>query len=530
MTLRLTLEDGLYVLKGKHSLCRRKARHAGMLWDRKRERWFTRSIKVAARLRVYAVGRVKRLFEIALIEVTPWTAPLLTPPQGLKADAYQDDAAIFSLSRNRSYLGVPPGLGKTIIAATIAINDALVVGRRCVYLLPPFLVGNVQEEFAKWAPEVKTFVLTDLGPFESPGELLKYQVLIVPDSCIRLPEARALIRFFSREEPKPLLIIDEAHRYSRLDAQRTQALFDLGPFGIRRYMGREVYMSGSPLPNRPMDLYPMLSRVAPETIDFMSQFDYGRRYCEAYRSRFGWVFTGASNVKELRSKVVAPTGVFMLRVDENVVKLPPLREEVFILSEGMKPQLAKLDDQLSKSIGDSDDLVSKLQEKRGKSKDEKLHQSTYLKLLGEHKAKASVEYIQSILEETEESVLVFAHHKEALAILVKRLAKYRPLVITGATPVNKRHARVKKFQNDKRRRLFIGSIRAMGIGYNMTKATRVLCVEWSWVPGENSQAFKRAHRRGQDKPVLVQYVAVKNSLDRKVLSSVLKKRKSISEF
>ncbi len=74
--------------------------------------------------------------------------------------------------------------------------------------------------------------------------------------------------------------------------------------------------------------------------------------------------------------------------------------------------------------------------------------------------------------------------------------------------------------------MLIGNYLAMGIGFTLTKATRGLFVEFSWVPGENEQAGDRMHRIGQTGSVHIQYMVYKNSIDKKVIEALLRKRKA----
>jgi SNF2 family DNA or RNA helicase len=70
----------------------------------------------------------------------------------------------------------------------------------------------------------------------------------------------------------------------------------------------------------------------------------------------------------------------------------------------------------------------------------------------------------------------------------------------------------------------IGNYKAMGVGFTLTRATRVIFVEYSWNPAENEQAADRAHRIGQTETVFVQYMVYKDSVDKKVIERILKKR------
>jgi len=499
------------------------AKDAGFRWDSERKIWYTTDLAVAARLREYAIGFAKTKLNQTIIEISPWTKPLPLPPEGYEYLPHQIEAINFALSRNRSYLGLDPGLGKTICAAIIA----QVLARQTVYISPPFLVQNVVEEFKRWSPSLKVAIFK-----ASAGNIRTYDaydVLIVPDSVLNREVTLARIKAFIKE--RGLLFIDEAHRFKNPEAQRTQSLLGAKKvLGIVDLFERQVYLSGTPMPNRPVELYPLLSKVAPECIDFMSYFDYGRRYCGGHRNEYGWDFTGASNVKELAVRVIAPNGPFMLRQKKHLLNLPPKLEEVFVVSDDMPPRLASLDSKLGDAYANIEDLIKKRLTVENGLLGEDLHIATYRRLLGVEKAGAIIDYIKALIAETDESLIIFGYHKDVIKKLSDELASFKPFVITGDVAVDKRQDIVKEFQASKDRRIIIGNYVAMGIGFTLTKATRVIFCEFDWVPGVNQQAADRAHRIGQRSSVLVQYVAFKDSIDKAVIETLLRKQRSINHI
>lgn len=488
-------------------------RGAGFSWDSSGNYWYTNDPRGALRLRAYADGRAKdALGKILLIKCPMPAAPLSpTSDDGHTLFPHQIQAIKFALERNRSYLGLDPGLGKTACAAVVAKMLELPT----VYVLPPFLLGNVKNEFRRWAPKLKVREWTEtLGGVD---------VLLVPDSALSSKEAKVYKRvsLYLKLKGRPgLLIVDEAHRFKSHTAKRSKALFGgATEDGLVDLFGRQVYLSGTPMPNRPIELYPLLSKVAPETIDFKSRFDFGRQFCGAKRGHFGWDFSGATNMPELAARVIHPAGPFMLRLKKDLLNLPPKIEEIFILSDELSPRLASLDRTLLDTYGDSDAFV------KGLPVD--THLMTYRKELGIVKARLSLDYLKSVLDESTESIIVFAYHKEAVATLETGLADYLPSVITGSVPPHERQPLVDGFQRGDTR-VLIGNYAAMGVGFNITKATRVFFVEFDWVPGVNEQAADRAHRIGQTGTVFVQYAVFQNSLDRRVIEALLDKRQNIA--
>lgn len=413
-------------------------------------------------------------------------------PRGLYLKTFQIPALHWSvkalLEDRSSYLALDPGLGKTIIAAVLSNRF---FGEQIFYVCPPFLTSNTSEEFSKWCFRKKLF--------------------LIPDSMLWKPKVLDEIK--KRAKSGGILIVDEAHRFKNLKAKRTKTLFrEIFPL-----FGKAVFMSGTPMPNsRPIELWPVLVYAAPEIFG-KKILAYGTRYCGAkYVKPWGWDFSGFTNRDEFKKKIFE---YFMLRIKKDGL-VPPKQEGLLTVGEGIPPIISKMEKKILEHYSPEDLIEGKLTLLEG---EKKLHLATYLRLLGEYKLKYALPYIDAILTETQENILIFAVHTETIAKLAKHLEKYKPLVITGKVPKQHRQPLVKKFQNSNHR-VFIGNIQACGTGFTLTKATRVLFIEFSWVEGENSQASDRAHRIGQTSSVLVQYVVLKDSYDRQRMEVLLKKR------
>lgn len=503
----------------------------GFKWNAEHKFWYTRDLMVAARLRDYAIGEAKLKLNQSLIRKTPWTEPLPLDTIPVNLMPHQIEAVNFALERNRCYLGLDPGLGKTAIAAVIST----VLKQKVFYISPPFLVRNVEAEFKRWAPNLKVTIYSR-APFTPDNEYIDSRntdVWVIPDSLFARGSLRHVhIEILVKHHPNAILFVDEAHRFKSETANRTKTLFGYDRSktqtptpAVADLFERQIYLSGTPMPNRPMELYPILSKAAPETIGFMNKFQYGVKYCAGYQNEYGWDFTGASNLQELRHNVIHPTGPFMLRLKKDLLDLPPKLEEVFVVSSDMTPRLAQIDSKLGAEYRNVEDLIKRRIALSEKKSEDDLHVMTYRRLLGLEKVKPAVEYINDLLDETDESLLIFAYHTEVIEKLAAGLKDHEPFVVTGSTNVNARFDMVQEFQRSANRRLFIGNYIAAGIGFTLTKATRVIFVEYDWVPGVNDQASDRAHRIGQSSSVLVQYMVYKDSIDKAIIETLLRKRK-----
>lgn len=519
----LTFDGHYFILKIAREE-RRPLALGGFRWSEGSSAWYTSDPKVAVKFKDVADDSAGKKLDQVFISDIPWQWTLPKLREGLSAYPYQPPAAFFSLKKNRSYLAIDAGLGKTIVAALILAS----VRTRCLYLCPPFLIRDVEAKLKVWAPGLRIFLNRRGKDFPEDCD-----VMILPDSFIARAGIYEDVKRWLHKFDHACLLIDEAHRYNNGDSKRTKALLGFSPRAARPVPGvvdlfyRVVYMSGTPIRNRLMELYPILSKSAPETIDFMSRFDYGLRYCNGKRTPFGWDFDGSSNQDELMGKVI-PRFMLRIRKDE-VLELPPKIEDVFIISDDMTPRLARLDKELFSEYGVNDLIKHRIKVKAGEEKED-LHVASYRRLLGTEKVKHAIEYLTMLLSETSESIIVFAFHTEVIELLKEGLASYRPLVITGEVDPDKRFDIVEQFQNESGRRLIIGNYIAMGIGFTMTKADRVVFVEFSYVPGENSQAIDRAHRIGQTKTLYINYMVYFGSLDQKTIEAVLEKELVLKSF
>lgn len=415
-------------------------------------------------------------------------------PAELAPRSYQLKAVDWALNAKKSYLALDPGLGKTIVAALISNR---LRGTKVYFISPPFLMANVEAEFKKWA-------------FDS-------NVTVFSDTVLHKETTQRYFAFAFDEFKGPkILFIDEAHRFKNEKARRSKALF-----AIASRFERVVFLSGTPMPNsRPIELWPILRRFAPHVFG-QSFMAYALKYCGAYKNEWGWKFDRFTNKQEFKFRI---TKNFMLRMKKADVEkeLLPKSEGLLTVGENLSPVISKVEKKILAHYSESDLMHDKLASDNDKLA---LHIMEYIRLLGEYKLKYVLPYIEQLLEETKENILIFAHHKTVIKSLAEQLREFNPLVITGETPVGQRQKIVNEYQNNPKRRVFIGNIQACGVGFTLTKATRVLFVEFSWRDGDNIQAADRAHRIGQKNPVLVQYVVLKDSFDRKRMEVLLNKRK-----
>ena len=122
-------------------------------------------------------------------------------------------------------------------------------------------------------------------------------------------------------------------------------------------------------------------------------------------------------------------------------------------------------------------------------------------------------------------VICFAHHLDVVAAIHDAFPG--SVVVTGQTSLEARQQAVDTFQNDPNCRLFVGNIRAAGVGLTLTASSHVVFAELDWTPANLSQAEDRAHRIGQHDSVLVQHLVLEGSLDASMAQMLIAKQEVI---
>jgi SNF2 family DNA or RNA helicase len=213
--------------------------------------------------------------------------------------------------------------------------------------------------------------------------------------------------------------------------------------------------------------------------------------------------------------------------------LPPLMEQV-VFCEMTKEQAKKYEHEKSQI---RNAILSTIeQEGMEKSALIILQGLTKLRQLANHPALLDVEtedesgkfeeifrMLESVVAENHK-VLIFSTFVKHLNLLKKRIEQenWKYSILTGQT--TKREAVIQEFQNDPQNRIFLISLKAGGVGLNLTDADYVFIIDPWWNPAAENQAINRAHRIGQEKHVFVYRFISENTIEEKI--QVLKERKS----
>jgi len=407
---------------------------------------------------------------------------------------------------NAVYNAYEMGLGKT--AMTIACLKEL-KPKNVLIVCPASLVFNWSEEFFNWNNELEEYIQVITS---SKDKYLNKKITIVSYSLIINNKIHSCV---INHKPE-VIVFDEAHYLKNIKSKRSSTCLSLS----LQMKAKTFFLSGTPLTNRPLDLFPICQFFTYRGLrnaDMQSYWPYVKRYCNAKPGRFGWDVTGASNLEELKKYL----SLFMVREEKkNVMKELPSKiyRTIPIIFDTEKARNYAIETKQLIADDGSEINLEKLKFEE--------HIAAARKILGELKVKAAAEYIKSLLEE-KQKIVVFAWHKNVIDGLKEQLIDF--VSITGDSSSSDRQRAVSEFQNNSNIKLFIGNIAAAGIGITLTAADHVVMVEHDWTPALNEQAEDRIHRIGQERVCIIDYLVVKNSLEQKVYNLIKSKKMVIDE-
>jgi SNF2 family DNA or RNA helicase len=421
---------------------------------------------------------------------------------------HQIEGVAFLLGRPRAILADDMGLGKTR-QAIVALRHVVPDGPYLV-VCPASVKRNWAREIAIAAPDQTSHVIEKgAKASDSPD-----WVIVNYDILSKHVDTLGAERWAG-------LVFDEAHYLKNHRSARSRLARQLADRAKSRagHPTAVYLLTGTPLTNRPRDLFVLLQLVNhPLGRSFLS---FAKRYCAAERNEYGWQTRGSSNIEEL---TVQLHGVMLRRSKDQVLALPPkLRTWLSVevpKGTGVRDMTKVVELLVSQdkvapgsTIGDS--------RLRGRL----LHAVTRARqTLAEAKVSSTIDFVTGAIEQGEK-VIVFSCFEEPMQRLSKHFSN-AAVLLTGKTPSDRRQSLVDRFQQDDGVRVFLANIIAGGIGTNLTAATQVVFNDLDWVPANHWQAEDRAYRIGQTRTVNVTYMVAGHTID-DFVQSVLKKKGSL---
>lgn len=410
--------------------------------------------------------------------------------------------AVKSLVENKKFiLADDMGLGKT----TSTIIAALETGAKKILIIcPASLKINWQREIENYSDE-PTSIIEGKKWEDGTFIIINYDIIKNFHDEKKKTDSVLLKTKFD------LVIIDEAHYIQNKQAQRTKLINDFVSNVDRLWL-----LTGTPITSRPINYFNLLNLIeCPVAKNWMA---YVKRYCNGFQFQAGrrkiWNVSGASNLEELRDRT-AP--LVLRRLKENVLDLPDkIITPVYLRlkSKEYEALMGEYYDWYDKN-GDSDSLTLQF------TKLTKVRQ-----VIAEEKVPSTIEICENIIEQGKK-VIVFTNFTKTLEMILEHFGK-SAVRLDGQMSQKERQLSVDRFQNDESVMVFVGNIKAAGVGITLTAGEAVVMNDLSFLPSDHSQAEDRSYRYGQKNNVLVYYPIFDNTVEG-IIYDILKKKKDIFE-
>jgi SWI/SNF-related matrix-associated actin-dependent regulator 1 of chromatin subfamily A len=346
--------------------------------------------------------------------------------------------------------------------------------------------------------------------------------------------------------PFNFFVADESHYIKNQDAKRTKIAQELA-----RKAKWKIFITGTPIYNKPKDLYVALNLIDPAMFD--NFFSFATRYCGAKKVKFNnksiVKYEGPTNVEELNT--ILRANYMVRRMKKDVLKdLPDKIKDVIILNESDLDVLVQKEKKaVEESKQNEERLKAEAEELKALAVKDKEFENLYkdkVKTLREIKFKNFgelsrirkeiaikkipyvIEFVKEILDSSEDEqskIVVFGHHKEVLYKIYEELKKYNPVIITGEVSDGERQRAIMLFKEKNPTRVFIGSMGAAGTGVDglQQNCNTIVFAELDWTPALVDQAESRLQRIGQKNTVWVYHIVANESIDSRIVKLMMEK-------
>ena len=413
------------------------------------------------------------------------------------------------------------GLGKTVQVIALLNYIRSKTQEKALLIVPASLIGNWMSEIAKFAPSLNYYVM---HPSENKhlekdnsGCLKEYDLFITTYGMLLKYDWLKSITWDS-------LILDEAQAIKNPGTKQTKVVKQLKA-------SHRIAMTGTPIENRLSDLWSLFDFLNKGLLGSAKEFtNFTRKLSE-----------GPEGYARLK-RVVSPFILRRLKTDKNVISDLPEKIEMKTYATLTKKQVVlynKLVSDLKLKLEATDGMERKglILSSLMKFKqicnhpDQFLGQNVYAeKESGKY---SRLREICEAISEKRERVLIFTQFKEItepLKDFLETVFQHKGLVLHGGTAVNKRKDLVAKFQGSEYVPFMVLSIKAGGIGLNLTSANHVIHFDRWWNPAVENQATDRAFRIGQRKNVIVHKFITKGTVEERIDLMIEDKTKLLQEI
>ncbi|HRI26050.1 MAG TPA: DEAD/DEAH box helicase [Ferruginibacter sp.] len=413
------------------------------------------------------------------------------------------------------------GLGKTIQALSMLEHYKTINGSlKAIVVCPTTLIYNWRNEVEKFTPSLNWHIHHGSTRGRSAEELEKHNIIITTYGTLR-SDIQLLLKV-----NYDYVVLDESQAIKNPASKVTKAACLLNA-------KNRLCMSGTPLQNNTFDIFAQMNFLNPGLLGNM----------EFFRNEFATPIDkfGEQDQKEHLRKLLYP--FILRRTKEQVAKDLPEKTETILFCE-MEGEQRKIYDMYRNSfrekiLGSIDEqgiAKSQLTILQGLMKLRQICDSPAILNEEEKHPNHSIK-LDELAREIEENIgdhkaLIFSQFLGMLSLIKKKLVDdgIQFEYFDGSTSAADREKAIQNFQNNDECRVFLISLKAGGVGLNLTAADYVYIVDPWWNPAVEQQAIDRTHRIGQTKNIFAYRMICIDTIEDKILQLQERKKKLASEL
>lgn len=313
-----------------------------------------------------------------------------------------------------------------------------------------------------------------------------------------------------------LVIIDECHKLSDCSSNRYEVIED---FLTRTDIQNVFLMSGTPMTNKPMNLFNVLKLIQCPICDnyeyFVKTYCDGKQITNNYTQKKMWLTGGASNLDELMEKIKT---IYLRRLKKDIPGMvtKSIHQRYYELTFDQRLEYDNLWDDYEKSQMDlGNENINK-----------QLTEGIFLRqFVSSAMVENTINLSNEFLEDNKKVFIACCFDEE-----ISRLKEYfgdKAVIYKGGLTIKQKDEAERKFMNDPNTTVFIGNIIAAGVGLTLTSSHICIFNSYDWVPGNNDQMMDRIHRIGQKEDVEVYFQLFSNTISEDMWEKLIVKKLNI---
>jgi SNF2 family DNA or RNA helicase len=391
------------------------------------------------------------------------------------------------------------GLGKTVQAIAYLISEAK--SGAALVVAPASVLPNWRNELARFAPSLNVKVLNSSTDRAADISSAKSGDVVLTTYGLLVSEEESLVN-----KKWHVVCLDEAHTIKNRDTKMSKA-------AMRLHAAKRLALTGTPIQNHLGELWNLFQFLNPGLLGTHEQFQ--QKYITPIEG------AGDKDVRRQLKRTLAP---FMLRrtkkevadelPDKTEIKISvELTDEETAIYETLR---AKAKQQLEKNDKVDVNILSKITQLRRAACTPMLVNKDFV---GESSKLNNFLSLVDDICSTGNKVLVFSQFTSFLKLAKDALDKVgvQYLYFDGSTTISQREKIIEQFRDDDNCQLFLISLKAGGLGLNLTEANYVIHLDPWWNPAIEQQATDRAYRIGQKQKVTVYHLIAAHTIEEKIL-------------